>query len=411
MATLKRKSSAKASAKHDIDWQPWAPRAVQMPGCTTLPDGRRLIHAGCRGDIFGGWRGTVKLRPGRRYRASVVAQLSGIDSPRRHTWVQVEFGDDHFRVLADVCPQPDGRCRYELVFTAKAPRATIDVFLVRCPGGRMVLEQAAIEPLPAVKPRWCRVCAFHDYLAYHPGRTALEDCIEFAADIDRAVKAAPHPLDLVVLPEACNFVGVEGPHWISAVQPDGQEVAHLARAAARHKIWLVAGLNLLDGDTVYNCGVLFDRSGRIAGIYRKVQLPNEEFTNGLKPGDDLPVFETDFGRIGILICHDTMFPEVARGLWRRGTELLAAPIWGGHEVCVRSRAMENGVWVIASGYDYPTQIIDPTGRVIAEAKLPRGTRKFLYHKIDLNAPPVMPWYGVQRDLFAKERRDDVFGRC
>ena len=43
-----------------------------------------------------------------------------------------------------------------------------------------------VEALPKAKPRWCRVCAFHDYLAYHPGRTAMEDCCEFAADIDRA---------------------------------------------------------------------------------------------------------------------------------------------------------------------------------------------------------------------------------
>jgi len=42
--------------------------------------------------------------------------------------------------------------------------------------------------------------------------------------------------------------------------------------------------------------------------------------------------------------------------------------------------------------------------------LPRGTKKFLYHKIDLANPPVQPWYGVMRDLQYKERRDDVYVR-
>lgn len=382
-----------------------------MPGCTVLPDGRLLIQGGPRGDIFGGFRGRVgPLKVGRRYRVTVLATLSGIRSARHQTWVQCEAGGDHFRVIADVHPQPDGKCRYEMIIQAEAKEALLDVLLVRCLAGRIVVEEARVEEVPDWRPRWCRVCAFHDYLAYHPGRTALEDCREFAVDIDRAVQESPHPLDLLVLPEGCNYVGVEGPHWISAVQPDGAEVGEIARAAARNKVWIVAGLYLYDGDAIYNSGVLFDREGRIAGIYNKVQLPNSEWADGMKPGDALPVFETDFGRIGIMICHDTMYPEVARGLMLRGAELIAVPIWGGQDVCVRSRAVENGVWIVTAGFDYPTQIINPAGVMIAEAKLPRGTKKFLYHEIDLANPPMQPWYGVMRDLQYKERRDEVYVR-
>jgi predicted amidohydrolase len=384
-----------------------------MPGCTMLPDGQLLIQGGTRGDIFGGFRGHVgPLKVARRYKVTVLATLSGIGSPRHQTWVQIDGGgdDDHFRVIADVHPQPDGKCRYEMVVNVQKKEAVLDVLLVRCPAGRIVVERTEVEELPAAKSRWCRVCAFHDYLAYHPGRTALEDCREFAVDIDRAVKESPHPLDLLVLPEACNHVGVEGPHWISAVQPDGLEVAELSRAAARNRVWIVAGLYLYDGDTIYNSAVLLDRHGQIAGVYRKVQLPNQEWTDGFRPGNDLPVFDTDFGRIGIMICHDTMYPEVARGLALRGAELIAVPIWGGQEVSVRSRAVENGVWVVCSGFDYPSQIIDPAGAMIAEAKLPRGTKKFLYHKIDLANPPIQPWYGVMKDLQYKERRDDLYVR-
>lgn len=382
-----------------------------MPACTSLEDGRLLIQGGARGEIFGGFRGTVgPLKVGRRYKVTVWTTLSGIASPRHQTWVQIDAGGEHHRVIADVHSQPDGRCSYEMIIHAQKKEAVLDVLLVRCPGGRIVVERTEVAELPAAKPRWCRVCAFHDYLAYHPGRTALEDCREFAVDIDRAVKEAPHPLDLIVLPEGCNYVGVEGPHWISAVQPDGPEVAELSRAAARNKVWIAAGLYLYDGDTIYNSAVLFNRAGRIAGIYNKVQLPNSEWTDGMRPGDALPVFETDFGRIGMMICHDTMFPEVARGLMLRGAELIAVPIWGGQDCCVRSRAMENGVWIVAAGFDYPTQIIDPTGRMIAEAKLPRGTKRFLYHEIDLANPPVQPWYGVMRDMQYKERRDDLYVR-
>jgi len=380
-----------------------------MPACTPLDGGRLLIAAGGRSEIFGGWRGRIApLGKGRRYKITVTAQVSGVGSLRHHVWVQTRAGNNTFRYLADVHPLPDGRCRFEMTVTSESTEAFLDILLVRCPGGQVIVEDVTVEPLPAAKPRIARVCALHHYLAYHPGRTALENCREFAADIDAAAQQGPQALDLIVLPEACSYVGIEGPHWVGAVQPDGPEVAELAAAAKRNKVWVVAGLFLYDGDVIYNSAVLFDRSGRIAGVHRKVQLPNQEWSDGIRPGDDFSVYETDFGRIGMLICHETTYPEPARVLMLRGAELIAVPIWGGIETCVRSRAAENGVWLITSGYNYPTQIIDPAGEVLAACCPPRGRRKFLYQPLDLNRPPSRPWYGDMRDLQYKERRDDLY---
>ena len=57
-----------------------------------------------------------------------------------------------------------------------------------------------------------------------------------------------------------------------------------------------------NGDTVFNTAVLIDRAGNFAGKYRKVSLPQEEIDGGITPGNSFPVFDTDFGKIGLMIC-------------------------------------------------------------------------------------------------------------
>jgi predicted amidohydrolase len=69
--------------------------------------------------------------------------------------------------------------------------------------------------------------------------------------------------------------------------------------------------------------VLLDRDGYLAGKYRKVYLPREEMEQ-LTPGNDYPVFHTDFGTLGIMTCYDVAYADAARGLAReRGSAAIA----------------------------------------------------------------------------------------
>jgi len=69
-------------------------------------------------------------------------------------------------------------------------------------------------------------------------------------------------------------------------------------------MYIVAGIYEKVGRLIYNTGILIDRKGKIIGKYRKTHLPPEEYSReGVTPGTDYPVFETDFGKIGILICY------------------------------------------------------------------------------------------------------------
>jgi predicted amidohydrolase len=153
--------------------------------------------------------------------------------------------------------------------------------------------------------------------------------------------------------------------------------------------------------------VLIGRHGEIAGIYRKVQLPDEEVQGGLTPGNDYPVFQTDFGTIGLMTCYDVMFPDTAHALARQGAEIILMPIWGGDETLAKARAIENKVFLVASGYDHPTYIMDPDGERLATAT-EKGTAAVF--TIDLSKRYLDYWMGDMRARRRKEERVDLRSR-
>jgi predicted amidohydrolase len=167
---------------------------------------------------------------------------------------------------------------------------------------------------------------------------------------------------------------------------------------------VAAGIYERDGAAIYNTSVLLDREGRVAGKYRKVYLPREEIESGLTPGRGYPVFQTDFGRVGMMICYDVFFPDPARALAAQGADIILMPIWGGDETLAAARAIENGVFLVASGYDHPTYVMDPNGKRVAQAPQ-RGEAAIA--EIDLSRRYADPWLGDMRTRRVKELRLDV----
>src|SRR5439155_7657231 len=140
----------------------------------------------------------------------------------------------------------------------------------------------------------------------------------------------------------------------------------------------------------YNTAVLMGRDGELVGTYRKTHLPREEVEGGLTPGDSYPIFTTDFGKIGIMICWDVQFPECARAMAVKGAEMILLPIWGGNEILAKARAIENSLFLISSSYDMKTFIVDPTGTVLAEAD---AKKPIAAATIDLDRTILQPWLG------------------
>ncbi|MDR6550080.1 carbon-nitrogen hydrolase family protein [Paenibacillus qinlingensis] len=130
-------------------------------------------------------------------------------------------------------------------------------------------------------------------------------------------------------------------------------------------------------ENVYNVSYVLDRNGVEIGRYRKVHLTRGE-TKVLTYGRDFPVFDLDFGKVGIMICFDNYFPESARILALRGAELILFPLFGDTlnpqwEIKLRARAIDNSVYVATChlhadpGTSF-TGMVSPTGEIIAKVE-------------------------------------------
>ena len=102
----------------------------------------------------------------------------------------------------------------------------------------------------------------------------------------------------------------------------------------------MAGLLERDANLIYNVAVLIGPDGKVVGKYRKVCLPRGEIEGGISPGNTYPVFQTRFGKVGMMVCYDGFFPEVARRLSNNGAEVIAWPVWGCNPMLGAARAAD-----------------------------------------------------------------------
>ena len=227
-------------------------------------------------------------------------------------------------------------------------------------------------------------------------KSPQENLDQFSALIKQA---ADQKADIVCLPEGITIVGTNL-NYVSASEPiPGKTTEYLGNVAKQHNLYIVAGILEKDGDVVYNTSVLIDRKGNLAGKYRKISLPREEIDGGITPGDATPVFDTDFGRIGMMICWDVTFPETARALARQGAEVIFLPIWGGHVKLAMARALENQVYLVSSSYDMISAVFDLEGNVLKEATTENPV---IVTEVDLNQQKLWPWIGDLKSRIPRE---------
>jgi predicted amidohydrolase len=141
-------------------------------------------------------------------------------------------------------------------------------------------------------------------------------------------QAAQMGAQLVAFPEICNHLG-DANVW--QFEPlDGPTVHAMAAAASQHGIYVVCPLATIEDGTRYNSSVLLDRQGNIAGVYHKNVPTHGELDVAIMPGTETPVFETDFGRVGLTICFDLNYWEVGASLCANRPELVIwSSMWTG----------------------------------------------------------------------------------
>ena len=115
---------------------------------------------------------------------------------------------------------------------------------------------------------------------------------------------------------------------------------------------------------------MFGRRGELIGAYRKVHLvPSEDgrrFESGCSAGQDVPVFDCDFGKLGVQICYDMEFDYGWNELARKGAELIAWPTQSPQTSQPAFRAMQNRCYIISSTWRNNASVFEPTGKIPAQ---------------------------------------------
>lgn len=381
-------------------WTVASPREEIRPDFAWEPQGGRngrpafVIRADAREGLHGAWVKTFPVEGGRSYRFHAVRKTENVALPRRSAVVKIQWLDaqgkrvpyDHSVVTGylrgakpiaeaehpmDKTTDRDGWTEVSDTYRApsKATKAVVELHLLWAPGGKIAWSDVEFAPAPALPPRKVRLAAVH----FRPrgGKTAADNCRQFVPLIE---EAARQKADLVVLGECVTVVG-NGLSVEQAAEPvPGPSTDFFGQLAKKHQMHLVVGLYERAGHLIYNTAVLIGPQGNLVGKYRKVTLPRDEIAGGVAPGHEYPVFDTPFGKVGMMVCYDGFFPEVARQLTNRGAEIIAWPVWGCNPDLAKARAVENHVYVVSSTYEdissnwMLTAVWDHAGRTIALAE-------------------------------------------
>jgi len=400
-------------------WRTVAPRDEIRPAFSFDPEGGPK-HAGSlvithdhRDGLDGWFQKSFAVSGGEFYRFHAVRKTSNVGLPRRSALVRVLWQDEAGRMVSADVPDrqikelghvPSAEPEYPAdgatdsqgwtavlgVYRApaKAARAVVELHLQWAPNGRIEWSDVQLEQTTPPPSRKVRLATIH----YRPtGKSPRENCEEYAPLL---AEAAKQKADLVVLGETVPSVGVKQKAHETAEVIPGPTTGYFGELAGKHGLHVVLSLHERDGHLVYNAAVLLGADGRLIGKYRKVCLPPGEVEAGTAPGSDYPVFDTKLGKVGLMVCYDGFFPEVARELSNRGAEIIAWPVWGCNPLLAQARACENHVYLVSSTFMEPkdgwmiSAIFDQTGKPIAQAGK-WGT--VAVAEVDLSRPYIGPY--------------------
>ncbi len=286
-------------------------------------------------------------------------------------------------------------------------------------GRGLAQQQADDTPIPP-RPDRVKIAAVQ-ITGYTKCYQQRADYDPSAAIVDYIKRAATDEAQLVVFPE----------YHLGRIQVPSAVTERIGRAAAEQGIYVIVGCwELLENEEFANAALLFDRDGRIAGKYYKTHAAVDQYEGEpaysrppagrdrqwliendpewiMKRGERFPVFELDFGTVGIATCYDGYFPETFRLLALNGAEMI---VWinGRHgriqDFMVRAAMFRNEVCMICTNQAYGagTMIAQWPTAILAEC----SEAKEDYVTATLDLAPVRAARARSRN--AQQRRPEIY---
>jgi predicted amidohydrolase len=212
----------------------------------------------------------------------------------------------------------------------------------------------------------------------------MDDFVD-AMELQAHFKYPGKRLDLVLLGE---YFMARGKDTLAqnAIRLD-EVVPRISACAKRHDCYLVVPLVLREDGPVElysNAALLMGRNGKVAGIYRKVHpttdLKYVLLEGGMTPGTNFPVFDCDFGRVGIQICFDVCYPDGWAALAKQGAEIVLLPSETPQTVRPAMYALEHRYYIVSATPRNHSAVYNPVGMIEAEI----AQEGVLVHQIDLS---------------------------
>ena len=366
-----------ADTKAPDNWHTWSPREEIAPDFSFNPKagqndkGSWIIKTDKREGLCGCWVGEFPVQGGKSYHFSVLYRAKGVANEDKNIVVRLIWRDANNKSVKHDEPtftsyrpgeKPQAEPEYpqrggkdargwtEMSDTylapGKASKVIVELYLQWRSNAKVEWSNVVLAEVSSMPSRLVRLATIH-FQPKGGGNTPIEKAKLFEPLLDESAK---QKADLVVLPETLTYYGT-GRKMVDCAEPvPGPVTDYFGTLAKKHNFYIVAGLIEREKHLIYNVAVLIGPDGKVAGKYRKCSLPRSEVESGVMPGHEYPVFNTRFGKVGMMICYDGFFPEVARQLTINGAEVIAWPVWGCNPLLAQARPCENHVYIISSTY-------------------------------------------------------------
>lgn len=281
--------------------------------------------------------------------------------------------------------------------------------------------------------QYIRVCAVQYQMRM------IKSFDEFAHNCEYFVDAASdYRCDIVLFPEMftmqlLTFLPNKSPgnaiRLLNEFTPQYEEL--FTNLAIKYNLNIIAGSHfVIENDNLYNVSYLFRRNGTIGKQYKLHITPDEKKWWGVKPGNTVEVFDTDVGKISILICYDIEFPEIARIAVSKGAQILFVPFNTDERrgylrvrYCSQARTIENQVYVVIAGCVGNLPQVENMGIQYAQSGIftpsdvefhregiateaPANTETLIFQDLDLNLLARNREYGSVQTW--NDRRPDLY---